>query len=233
MTVITIEYQMGCGGRDIARMLAEQLDLSYVDREIVREVARDLHVEEDVADQHDEHVAGLLERTLTLLWTAGELSGAVLSSENVLATIDDTVYHQTTCHVITAAARRDQVVIVGHGASFALAGWSGVMHVGLYAPLEHRVATIMGRMEVDRAEAQRRIAQRELNRARYIKQFYQANWREADHYHLMIDTSRFSPDRAVDLIVQAWSTSTFGDSHRNAPASAATATVPGASGGAP
>lgn len=211
MTVITIEYQMGCGGRDIARMLAEQLGLSYVDREIVRDVAQELHVAEDVADQHDEHLAGLLERAMTMFWTAGELAGAVLSSENVLATMDDTIYHQTTGQIIETAARGSNVVIVGHGASFALAGWRGVMHVGLYAPLERRVTTIMGRMGVDRAESQRRIARREQDRARYIKQFYQANWREADHYHLMIDTSRFTPARVVDLIIQAWRTSTFGE----------------------
>ncbi|NTU80040.1 MAG: cytidylate kinase-like family protein [Chloroflexales bacterium] len=206
MTAITIEYQMGCGGRDIARMLAEQLGFSYVDREIVKGVARELHVEEGTADQHDERVSGLLERAITMLWAAGELTGGAVSAENTLAMMDDTLYHQVTCQVITAAARRSEVVIVGHGASFALAGWEDVMHVGLYAPLERRAATIMGRMHVDRAEAQRRIAQRDLDRARYMKQFYQANWREADHYHLMIDTSLFVPERVVDLIVQAWRT---------------------------
>ncbi|NNJ09223.1 cytidylate kinase-like family protein [Chloroflexales bacterium ZM16-3] len=207
MTVITIEYQMGCGGRDIARKLAEQLGFSYVDREIVRDVAHELHIAEDMADEHDERMAGLLDRAITMLWAAGELAGGAASSEVVPAPIDDTLYHQVTCQVITAAARRDKVIIVGHGASFALAGWPGVMHVGLYAPLERRVTTIMGRMKVNRAEAERRITQRDNDRARYIKQFYNANWREADHYHLMIDTAQLTPEQVVELIAQAWRTS--------------------------
>lgn len=209
MTVITIEYQMGCGGRDIARLLAAELGLSYVDREIVKNVAHELHVAEAEADEHDERLAGLLERSMTMFWTAGELMGGVMSAENVLAALGDTAYHDTTREVIAAAARRNDVVIVGHGASFALAGWHGVMHVGLYAPLERRVATIMKRMQVGQAEARRRIAEREEARARYIKQFYHANWREADHYHLMLDTSHFAPEQVMALIAQAWHGSTF------------------------
>ncbi|MBX0326659.1 cytidylate kinase-like family protein [Oscillochloris sp. ZM17-4] len=210
MTVITIEYQMGCGGRDIARKLAELLGFSYVDREIVRDVAHELHIAEDMADAHDERMAGLLDRAMTMLWAAGELAGGAASAEVAPAPIDDTLYHQVTCQVIEAAARRSKVIIVGHGASFALAGWPGVMHVGLYAPMERRVTTIMGRLKVSQAEAERRITQRDHDRARYIKQFYNANWREADHYHLMIDTAQLTPEQVVALIAQAWRTSALG-----------------------
>jgi cytidylate kinase len=204
MTSITIEYQMGCGGRDIAHVLADKLGFNYLDREIVREVAKDLHVAEADADQHDERVSGFLERTMSMLWSAGELSGAVSSPEPALAMLDDTLYHQVTCQVIGDAARKSPSVIVGHGASFALAGWPGVMHVGLYAPLERRVTTIMKRMGIERNEAQHRISQRDQGSARYIKQFYHANWREAEHYHMLIDTSQFSPEQVVELILQAW-----------------------------
>ena len=63
MAAMTIEYQMGCGGRDIARTLAEKLGFSYMDREIVQGVANELHIQEDNVEWHDERVAGLVERT--------------------------------------------------------------------------------------------------------------------------------------------------------------------------
>jgi cytidylate kinase len=173
-------------------------------------VAQELHIAEDTAEEHDERLSGLLERAITMFWSAGELTGGATSAEYAVTMIDDTFYHQATCQVIEAAARRDRTIIVGHGASFALAGWPGVMHVGLYAPLERRVKTIMKRMQVDKAEAQRRITQRDNGRTRYIKQFYRANWHEADHYHLMIDTAQFVPEQVVTLIAQAWRTSACG-----------------------
>ena len=210
MAVITIEYQMGCGGRDIGRLLAERLGFSYMDREIVQDVARELQITEDSAEEHDERVGGVLERALSLLRVPGELTWVAPSGDNDLATIDENIYHRTTCQVIEAAARRDQMVIVGHGASFALAGWPAMMHIGLYAPLDQRVETVMRRLQLDQAHAQRRVSDSDHERARYIKRFYQANWHDADHYHLLIDTAIFAPERVVDLIVQAWRMSSVG-----------------------
>ena len=173
-------------------------------------VARELHIAEDSAELHDERVGGVLERFLAMLSVPGDLAWVAPSSDNELATIDENIYHHMTCKVIEAAARRNQVVIVGHGASFALAGWPGVMHIGLYAPLERRVETVMLRLQVNRVHALRRVTDSDHGRARYIKRFYQANWHDADHYHLIIDTAMFAPDGGVDLFVLAWLFSNFG-----------------------
>lgn len=212
MAAVTIEYQMGCGGRAIGRLLAERLGFDYVDRQIVQGVARELQIAEDAADLHDERVAGLLERTLTLLQAPGPLTWMPPSVDNQWATIDEHVYHCTTCQVIEAAARRQRVLIVGHGASFALAGRAGVMHVRLHAPLEQRVQTVMQRLQIDHAQARRRVTESDHDRARYIRHFYQANWHDAEHYHLMIDTAIFEPEQVVDLIARAWQASRLGGS---------------------
>lgn len=210
MAVITIEYQMGCGGRDIARTLAEQLGFSYTDREIVKEVARQLHTQEDAVDLHDERVAGIVERTLSLLRIPGELTWVMPSDMPEMDMIDENIYHRTTCQVIEASARQDKAVIAGHGSSFALAGWPGIMHICLYAAPEHRVQTIMKRFSIGQAEALHRVNQRDQEQARYNKRFHHVNWHEARHYHLMIDTSIFVPSQVVDLVIQAWQTSSFG-----------------------
>ena len=210
MAALTIEYQMGCGGRDIARMLSEKLGFSYMDREIVQGVARELHIQEDAVDLHDERVAGIVERTLSLLRIPGEMAWMAPPDITNVDLIDENIYHRTTCQVIEAAARRDKVIIVGHGSSFALAGWPGIMHLGLYAPLEHRVQTIMQRMSLTHAEAEQRVTQSDQERARYNKRFHHVNWHEADHYHLMIDTSIFTHEQVVNLIVEAWKSSSFG-----------------------
>lgn len=211
MAVITIEYLMGCGGRAIGRMLAEQLQLGYIDREIVQGVARELQIGEETAELHDQRVAGVLERALTMLSVPGALTWMAPPHPDDLAVLDETVYHTTTRQLIEAAARQGQVVIVGHGASFALADWPGVMHIGLHAPHAHRVATIMARLTLDREQALRRMLQSDQDRARYIKRFYHAQWRDADHYHLMVNTAIVAPERVASLIERAWRESIFAD----------------------
>lgn len=209
MAVITIEYQMGCGGRAIGQMLAQRLGFGYVDREIVQGVAQQLQIGEAAAEEHDERVAGVLGRALASLRASGEMTWTAAPSMPA-ALIDETVYHTTTCNILEAAARGDRVVIVGHAASFALARWPGALHIGLYASREQRVATVMERLGVNRAEAVSQVTQSDHGRARYIKRFYGANWLDAEHYHLMIDTELWTPERVVDLIVGAWGVSTVG-----------------------
>lgn len=211
MAVITIEYQIGCGGRDIGRKLAERLGFSYMDREIVQGVARELQIDEAAAELHDERVAGVLGRVLDMMRMTGELTWVAPERDPGFTLLDEATYHGTTCRVIEAAARRDHVVIVGHGSAFALAGWPGVMHVGLYAPAEQRVATVMSRLQISRDEARRRVSESDHDRARYVKRFYHVNWHDADHYHFMANTGVFAPDQVVDLIAQAWRVGRFGE----------------------
>jgi len=55
-------------------------------------------------EEHDERVGGVLERALSLLRVPGELTWVAPSGDNDLATIDENIYHRTTCQVIEAAA---------------------------------------------------------------------------------------------------------------------------------
>ena len=47
MPVITIGGQLGCGTRDIGKLIAKQLNINYIDREIIAEVAERLQSPEE------------------------------------------------------------------------------------------------------------------------------------------------------------------------------------------
>lgn len=210
MAIITIEHQRGCGGRQIGRIVAERLNWRLVDRQVVRDVAQQLHIDEAAAEYHDERGQGLLDRAMALLQATGELTWMAPAGDTRMTLMDETIYHQTTTKVIEAAARNDRAVIVGHGAGFALANWPGVLRVGLYAPIERRVTTIMARRQVDRAEALRGATQTDHDRERYVRRFYQADWHAAEKYHLVINTGLYQPEQVAALILAAWQTSTLG-----------------------
>ncbi len=56
--VVTISRQFGSGGGDIGRLVAQESDLSYVDQEIIDEVARRLGVKVGQAAHQDEQTSG-------------------------------------------------------------------------------------------------------------------------------------------------------------------------------
>ncbi len=54
MPVITVSRQTGSGGATIGQCLAERLGASYLNTQIIREVARRLGISEAAAAEHDE-----------------------------------------------------------------------------------------------------------------------------------------------------------------------------------
>ena len=112
--------------------------------------------------------------------------------------------------VIEEAAERGNAVIVGRGGAFILGRRPGVLHVQLHAELEARVRYLTSRVdEVPRDARPDEGSLRELcssidaARAEYIRKLFNANWLDARHYDLSIDTGTLGVDRAFDLIAAA------------------------------
>ena len=53
-TIITIGRQYGSGGRYVARLLAEKLEIPFYDKELLTEVARDSGMSKELLEEHDE-----------------------------------------------------------------------------------------------------------------------------------------------------------------------------------
>jgi cytidylate kinase len=201
MAVITIAYQIGCGGRHIGRALAQQLDYTLVDREIVQEAARQLQVSEEEAGWRDEHTESLMQRLVASL---GVLTPPVyVPPEPGTPPIDQQTYIRATQSVIAATAKRGRVVIIGHGANHALRDQPGTLHVYFYAPEEQRIAMIQERDGLDRAEAAHYVATRDHERAQYVKRVYHQEWQAPLSFDLMINTAHFDTAHAVDLCLEA------------------------------
>src|SRR3712207_7422094 len=70
MPVITISRLTGSGGATIGQRLAERLGASYLNTQIIREVAHRLGISEAVAAEHDERAEAFIERLARVLWDA-------------------------------------------------------------------------------------------------------------------------------------------------------------------
>lgn len=209
MTVITISHELGSGGRAIGEAVARDLSLAYIDRQIVKQVAEQLHMREEVAAMRDEHAEGPAEQILRAFAEGPALFLGAPPLDPDLR-VDELACHQATQAVIAAAARSNLAVIAGHGANFALADHLGVMNVFVYAPAELRAATIAAREGMRHEQALHEVARSDQNRANYIRRRYHTNWQDPAHYHLMLNTAALAEDHCVEIITAAWRRGAFG-----------------------
>src|SRR5262245_13468227 len=145
MPVITVSRLTGSGGATIGQRLAEHLGASYLNTQIIGEVAHRLGISEATAAAYNERAEAFIERLARTLWLA---TPALLPAAGAAAIPFETTaesFVAITRELVQAAARTGNAVIFGHGAQFILAQQPGVLHVRFIAPLPARVERVMRR----------------------------------------------------------------------------------------
>ncbi len=233
MAVITVSRQRGSMGSYIALDVARELDLRYLDREIIQSVALESGVEADVVEAIEEK-AGRLARVLYLLNRRAKLPDVASASLREAESFEDRVqalmererishevavarlesgdtqeyvprldYLDLVTSVILEQASQGQAMFVGRGGQMILRRRPGVLHVQVIAKFETRVYNVIQREGVKWREAANRVRLADEQRAGYMRRFYNVDWLDASLYDLVINTDQIPCEVAVQLIISA------------------------------
>jgi len=180
------------------------LGVSYLNTQIIQEVARRLGMTEVAAAEHDERGEAFIDRLARVLWLA-EPSFGLASSPPLQIPFESTsqTFVAVTRQLVQEAARTGNVVIFGHGAQYILAGQPGVLHARFVAPFPTRVERAMRRATISRAEAERRIREEDQRRATYTRQYFGADWHATEPFHLILNTALWDEEACIQLVLQA------------------------------
>ncbi|HYL42661.1 MAG TPA: cytidylate kinase-like family protein [Ktedonobacteraceae bacterium] len=202
--VITIARQFGSGGTEIGHILARESNLTYLDREIIDEVARRLgvntqQIEEGQAAGSVRHILEAIQASHLFTVNYDTFFGPDMASNRVR----ELAYVRLTQKVILELATQGNAVIIGRGSQFLLHNAPRTLHIYIFAPLPHRIERVMESFHLDHASAQEMIEQRDYEFDDYARRFYGFNRHQPELYHLLINTGIFSPALAADFIRQA------------------------------
>jgi cytidylate kinase len=121
-------------------------------------------------------------------------------SSSAAQKVSDQAFIEAITSVINGLYQAGDVVIIGQGANVILADAPGVIHVGMLAPLEVRVTTIMEREHLAREEAEAYVEEVEQARIRFFRKFFKVNPNDPSLYHLMLNLGQMQPELAVEVI---------------------------------
>jgi hypothetical protein len=204
--LICVSHCDGASGDEVARLVAEQLGLRYVDEEIVSAAAqRAGAAPELVADA--EQRKPLLRRVLDELGATGAAGMAVggfpppMPAEPPPPRGDE--LRSFIGEAIEAVAARGHVVIGAHGASFALAARGDLLRVFVTASAAARTRRVAQERGIDEMEAERQIRAADRTRADYLKRFYGIDDEVPTHYDLVVNTDVLSSGEAASIVAHA------------------------------
>jgi len=198
-TTVTLARQLGCGGSLIGQMMADNLGIRCLDREIVSQAAQTLSLDEEDLAAREERGTPFWERMLKGI-SSINTPEAMYQAPVTLSHSDRDLFEAET-EVMKDIAAREDCVIVGRLASHVLPSHPGKINILLHAPLPFRIRRVMERHGVQsETQARELITRSDETRKRYITQMLGTDWGRPEEYHLCLDSSTLPlPDVAAFL----------------------------------
>lgn len=204
--VVTIARQVGTLGEDIARQVADELGFRLLDYRVVQAAAEEAGVStETIAEA--EHRPSFFTRILEALARnpVGPASGQWVEPLDMANTplLTSADYRDLVRQVVEDYATQGDVVLLGHGAQFVLAGRPDVLRVLVTGTHGARARRVMAGMACSQEQASEVLTRTDHERTKYFKEYFGADWLAPDTYDLAINTDHMNPEQATSLIVTA------------------------------
>ena len=193
--IITVGRQYGSGGREVAKKLAEIMNVSFYDKELLTEASKDSGICQEVMETYDEKQGkrgffSMMGNIQGRMDPAGMYLEMPLNHRIFLAQFD----------TIRRIADQGPCVIVGRCADYVLRDHENVLNVFIKASMEERVKRISRLYELDPMKAEESIRKADKQRATYYNYYATGTWGDVSNYHLTMDTGVLGIDGAVELI---------------------------------
>jgi cytidylate kinase len=205
MPIVTIRGRLGSGAPEVGKLVASQLHIDYIDREIINEVAARLNLEEQEIIRKEMPPARLQERIAEALargYSIGDgIQGAYLPFSQI--PLDDSSYLEALTSLIKELAQGHSAVIYGRGSQFILKDYPQTIHISMVAPNSVRLKNVMQTQGLSEDKARQEMQRFDSGAREFMKRFFNAEMEDPTKYDLVINTEYFTFEASVDLILEA------------------------------
>lgn len=169
--VITITHEYGSGGRQVGKLLAEELGLEFYDKDLIALTAKKSGFAEEFVRQSSE------KKTQSLLY------GLYMTS----LPVSDQLYLAQS-QVIRDLSDAGNCVIVGGCGNYVLRENKNAAHVFIRADFERRMARVRDEYKETGDDARAFLTKQDKKRAAYYNYFTQNKWAYAENFHICVDS---------------------------------------------
>jgi len=194
--IINVGRQLGSGGHDIGRMLAQDFHAQYYDREILNIAAKESGFSEEFFEKNDER-KGFLRSFLHLPFSNSSAGDSFyqnnFSQEGLFKFQSDAIRKE---------AEKGSCVFVGRCADYVLRDFPNTVNIFITAPVQFRIDNVAKKSGVSSEEARKIIEQGEKHRAEYYNYYTGKRWGDAKSYDLCIDASILGLEQTEKFIAE-------------------------------
>ena len=196
--VITINREVGTGGRTVGRKLAEKLCVKYCDKAVIEGLTHKFGLTperiEEIKAQKKSWWNDINNYYQTLVNSASQPMEAEVK-------LDNASMYETEKRILEELAKQSSCVVAGRTGFMVFREWPNHLNIFIQASLEHRIKRVMRRQEVSEQEVRDIIAKMDTSREAYIKKYEDTSRYDTRNYQLVISMDDLTEDDAVEVIL--------------------------------
>jgi cytidylate kinase len=182
---ITIEREFGCGGSEIARLLAQRLGWNLWDERLTQEIARLTQSSPEVVKKIEWRRDPAVYRVF-LSFLRGAFEGGLPPTSH-LALLDARRIAAVSEQAVNHALSDGPCIIVGRGSQYFLRDRKDVFRTFLYASRDYKIHRLIS-AGTSEEKAITDVDTIDRDRAAFVKRYFKLNSPDHHLYHAMFDT---------------------------------------------
>ncbi len=196
--MITINREVGSGGRTVGRKLAETLGVKYCDKAVIDGLTKKFGLTperiEEIKAQKKSWWNDINNYYQTLVNSTSQPMEAEVK-------LDNATMFETEKSILQELASQTSCVIAGRTGFMVFREWPNHLSVFIQASMDYRIKRIMDRQNVSMDEARDIIAKIDATREAYIKKYEDTSRYDTRNYQLVISMDDLTEDDAAQIIL--------------------------------
>ena len=193
--VITINRELGSGGRTVGRKLAEKLGVEYYDKAVIKALEERYNLSAEEIEKLKGQELGWwaeFKRKMTFSDTEYNLNQTGIETEAVF---------RAETEILRAIAKNESCIIAGRSGCYVFRDHPNHLSILIQASMIHRVARVSREQNMSEEEARTVIDKVDKMRENYVREFTGSSRYDTRNYQLVLSMDELTEDAAVDIIL--------------------------------
>ena len=202
--VITINRELGSGGRTIGEKLAQRLGVAFYDKALIQGLQEkyDLTIDEIERLKGQKHNWWAdFKRSLKI--TPNDVAPQIISAKDSIPDflITDDIFQSET-EILKGIAEEESCVIAGRLGFFVFKNHPNHFNILIQASMPYRLERVMRKQGLSEADAKKVIEKVDKMREEYVKKFSGTSRYDTRNYNLVISMDGKTEEEVVDIILK-------------------------------
>jgi len=195
--VITINRELGSGGRTVGRLLSQRLQVKYYDKALIEQLTQrfGLTVEEI------ERIKGQKKTWWNEFNSYYQTLNSTTKPMQAETMISSKILFENEKKILTTLAAEESCVVAGRSGFLVFRDHPNHLNIFIEASMEHRIQRIMRKKNIMRQEAIDIINKVDKEREIFIQKYEDTSRYDTRNYHLIINMDELSEEGATDVIM--------------------------------